>query len=195
MSSVVAETTELTSTFNLQDYISVFKDVQGLGECLDAMHHRFEDYISVFKDVQGLSERLDAMHRRFEVIMEMVLMARDVKRRQQWENNDTAGHLATGTYMKRITVERGLSGLVNNSDLLQKRQWPRRRCVCTQRPLVVKWSLEQCKESGYDIPVGAAVFMNVSRSATKQLEFRHEEVPGGGHERRDAVYRGPTELT
>lgn len=69
------------------------------------------------------------------------------------------------------------------------RQWPRRRCVCTQRPLVVKWSLEQCKESGYDIPVGAAVFMNVSRSATKQLEFRHEEVPGGGHERRDAGVR------
>lgn len=61
MRSVVAETAELTGTFNLQDYIGVFK----------------------YWDVQGLGKRVDDVHRKFDVMMERILTARDAERRQR----------------------------------------------------------------------------------------------------------------
>uniref|UniRef100_A0A0E0HTG3 Cytochrome P450 n=1 Tax=Oryza nivara TaxID=4536 RepID=A0A0E0HTG3_ORYNI len=59
MRSVVAETAELTGTFNLQDYIGVFK----------------------YWDVQGLGKRIDAVHRKFDAMMERILTAREAKRK------------------------------------------------------------------------------------------------------------------
>uniref|UniRef100_A0A0E0LDI4 Cytochrome P450 n=1 Tax=Oryza punctata TaxID=4537 RepID=A0A0E0LDI4_ORYPU len=59
MRSVVAETAELTGTFNLQDYIGAFR----------------------YWDVQGLGKRIDAVHRKFDAMMERILTARDAKRK------------------------------------------------------------------------------------------------------------------
>lgn len=59
MRSLVAETAELTGTFNLQDYIGMFKHW----------------------DVQGLGKRIDAVHRKFDAMMERILTARDAERR------------------------------------------------------------------------------------------------------------------
>uniref|UniRef100_N1QXU9 Cytochrome P450 93A2 n=1 Tax=Aegilops tauschii TaxID=37682 RepID=N1QXU9_AEGTA len=67
MRSVVAETAVVTGTFNLQDYIGVFKNW----------------------DVQGLGKRIDAVHRKFDAMMEKILTARDAKRRQQRESADS----------------------------------------------------------------------------------------------------------
>jgi cytochrome P450 len=68
MRGVVAETAELTGTFNLQDYIGVFKHW----------------------DVQGLGKRIDAVHRKFDAMMERILTARDAERRRRREE-DAAG--------------------------------------------------------------------------------------------------------
>jgi hypothetical protein len=63
MRTVVAETAELTGTFNLQDYIGVFKN----------------------RDVQGLGKRVDALHHKFDAMMERILTARDAERRRRRE--------------------------------------------------------------------------------------------------------------
>jgi len=69
MRAVVAETAELTGTFNLQDYIGVFKHW----------------------DVQGLGKRVDAVHRKFDAMMERILTARDAERRRRLEEEAEAG--------------------------------------------------------------------------------------------------------
>ena len=70
MRSVIAETAVLTGTFNLQDYIGVFK----------------------YWDVQGLGKRIDAVHRKFDAMMERILTARDAqRRRRRKEPADGAG--------------------------------------------------------------------------------------------------------
>jgi hypothetical protein len=63
MRTVVAETAELTGTFNLQDYIGVFKN----------------------RDVQGLGKRVEALHHKFDAMMERILTARDAERRRRRE--------------------------------------------------------------------------------------------------------------
>lgn len=66
MRSVVAETAELTGTFNLQDYIGAFK----------------------YWDVQGLGKRIEALHRKFDAMMERILTARDAERRRRRDAED-----------------------------------------------------------------------------------------------------------
>ncbi|KAE8771637.1 3,9-dihydroxypterocarpan 6A-monooxygenase-like [Hordeum vulgare] len=223
MRSVVAETAELTGTFNLQDYIGAFKNW----------------------DVQGLGKRIDAVHRKFDAMMERILTARDVKRRQQREDGgegegkdildilfdmheDDAAEMtltrdnikafmldifAAGTDTTTITVEWAISELINNPDVLQKAQEEMDAVVGKDRladesdipnlpylqavaketlrlhptgPLVVRRSLEQCKVSGYDVPAGATVFVNVwaiGRDPScwpEPLEFRPERFLEGG---------------
>jgi hypothetical protein len=68
MRAVVAETAELTGTFNLQDYIGVFKHW----------------------DVQGLGKRVNAVHRKFDAMMERILTARDAERRRRLEEEAEA---------------------------------------------------------------------------------------------------------
>ena len=74
MRAVVAETAELTGTFNLQDYIGVFKHW----------------------DVQGLGKRIDAVHRKFDAMMERILTARDAERRRRREEEAAAGEGEAG---------------------------------------------------------------------------------------------------
>ncbi|KQK17670.1 3,9-dihydroxypterocarpan 6A-monooxygenase [Brachypodium distachyon] len=134
MRSVVAETAELTGTFNLQDYIGAFK----------------------YWDAQGLGKRIDAVHRKFDAMMERILTARDAKRRQQKLDQDgceTEGKdildilfdmhedeaaemplsrdnikafmldiFAAGTDTTTITVEWAMSELINNPAVLRRAQ-------------------------------------------------------------------------
>ena len=74
MRAVVAETAELTGTFNLQDYIGVFKHW----------------------DVQGLGKRIDAVHRKFDAMMERILTARDAERRRRREEEAAGGEGEAG---------------------------------------------------------------------------------------------------
>jgi cytochrome P450 len=69
MRTVVAETAELFGTFNLQDYIGVFKHW----------------------DVQGLGRRVKDVHRKFDVMMERILTARDAERRRRQEKAGEVG--------------------------------------------------------------------------------------------------------
>ncbi|XP_062227676.1 cytochrome P450 93A3-like [Phragmites australis] len=132
MRSVVAETAELTGTFNLQDYIGVFKHW----------------------DVQGLGKRIDAVHRRFDAMMERILTARDAERRRREAGDggegakdvldmlfdmheDEAAEMrftrdnikafmldifAAGTDTTTITLEWALSELINHPAVLRKAQ-------------------------------------------------------------------------
>ncbi|KAF0914196.1 hypothetical protein E2562_027611 [Oryza meyeriana var. granulata] len=135
MRSVVAETAELTGTFNLQDYIGAFR----------------------YWDVQGLRKRIDAVHRKFDAMMERILTARDAKRKLRRQaaaaadreeemdvldmlfdmHEDEAAEMrltrdnikafmldifAAGTDTTTITVEWALSELINNPDVLRKLQ-------------------------------------------------------------------------
>ncbi|TKW22402.1 hypothetical protein SEVIR_4G226200v4 [Setaria viridis] len=200
MRTVVAETAELTGTFNLQDYIGVFKHW----------------------DVQGIGKRVDAVHRKFDAMMERILTARDAERRRRREE-DGAGEVgakdvldmlfdmhedeaaemrlnrdnikafmldifAAGTDTTTITVEWALSELINNPSVLRRAQAELDAVVGTSRladesdvpnlpylqaiaketlrlhptgPLVVRRSMEPCRVSGYDVPAGATVFVNV----------------------------------
>uniref|UniRef100_J3MFU1 Uncharacterized protein n=1 Tax=Oryza brachyantha TaxID=4533 RepID=J3MFU1_ORYBR len=132
MRSLVAETAELTGTFNLQDYIGAFR----------------------FWDVQGLGKRVDAVHRKFDAMMERILTARDAERRLRRQpaadgeeeeedvldmlfdmHEDEAAEMrltrdnikafmldifAAGTDTTAITLEWALSELINNPDVLRK---------------------------------------------------------------------------
>ncbi|KAL6874161.1 hypothetical protein ACP4OV_014243 [Aristida adscensionis] len=132
MRSVVAETAVLTGTFNLQDYIGVFKHW----------------------DVQGLGKRIDAVHRKFDAMMERILTARDSERRRRRQDDgevpakdlldmlfdmheDEAAEMrltrdnikafmldifAAGTDTTTITLEWALSELINNPGVLRKAQ-------------------------------------------------------------------------
>ncbi|XP_052160422.1 cytochrome P450 93A3-like [Oryza glaberrima] len=134
MRSVVAETAELTGTFNLQDYIGVFK----------------------YWDVQGLGKRIDAVHRKFDAMMERILTAREAKRKLRRQaaadgeddekdlldmlfdmHEDEAAEMrltrdnikafmldifAAGTDTTTITLEWALSELINNPPVLRKLQ-------------------------------------------------------------------------
>nr|CAB3468419.1 unnamed protein product [Digitaria exilis] len=199
MRAVVAETAELTGTFNLQDYIGVFKHW----------------------DVQGLGKRIDAVHRKFDAMMERILTARDGERRRRREvaggeegdkdvldmlfdmHEDEAAEMrltrdnikafmldifAAGTDTTTITLEWALSELINNPSVLRRAQDEIDTIVGASRladesdvpnlpylqaitketlrlhptgPLVVRRSMEPCKVSGYDVPAGATVFVNV----------------------------------
>ncbi|PUZ59940.1 hypothetical protein GQ55_4G083500 [Panicum hallii var. hallii] len=202
MRGVVAETAELTGTFNLQDYIGVFKHW----------------------DVQGLGKRIDAVHRKFDAMMERILTARDAERRRRREEDaagageeaakdvldmlfdmheDEAAEMrltrdnikafmldifAAGTDTTTITLEWALSELINNPSVLRRAQAELDAVVGASRladesdvpnlpylqaiaketlrlhptgPLVVRRSVEPCKVSGYDVPAGATVFVNV----------------------------------
>ncbi|PAN23306.1 hypothetical protein PAHAL_4G082700 [Panicum hallii] len=202
MRGVVAETAELTGTFNLQDYIGVFKHW----------------------DVQGLGKRIDAVHRKFDAMMERILTARDAERRRRREEDaagageeaakdvldmlfdmheDEAAEMrltrdnikafmldifAAGTDTTTITLEWALSELINNPSVLRRAQAELDAVVGASRladesdvpnlpylqaiaketlrlhptgPLVVRRSMEPCKVSGYDVPAGATVFVNV----------------------------------
>ncbi|KAK3134099.1 hypothetical protein QOZ80_6AG0545000 [Eleusine coracana subsp. coracana] len=129
MRRVVAETAELTGTFNLQDYIGVFK----------------------YWDVQGIGKRVDDVHRKFDAMMERILTARDAERRQRRRqeggkdlldllfdmHEDEAAEIrltrdnikafmldifAAGTDTTTITLEWALSELINNPSVLHKAQ-------------------------------------------------------------------------
>ncbi|TVU08168.1 hypothetical protein EJB05_41559, partial [Eragrostis curvula] len=135
MRSVVAQTAELTGTFNLQDYIGLFKHW----------------------DVQGLGKRVDEVHRKFDVMMERILTARDADRRQRRKEDGGGGEggdrdvldmlfnmhedeaaemrltrdnikafmmdiFAAGTDTTTITLEWALSELINNPSVLRKAQ-------------------------------------------------------------------------
>ncbi|RLN13107.1 cytochrome P450 93A3-like [Panicum miliaceum] len=202
MRAVVAETAELTGTFNLQDYIGVFKHW----------------------DVQGLGKRIDAVHRKFDAMMERILTARDAERRRRREEDaagageegakdvldmlfdmheDEAAEMrltrdnikafmldifAAGTDTTTITLEWALSELINNPSVLRRAQaeldavvgasrladeWdvpnlPYLQAIAKETlrlhptgPLVVRRSMEPCRVSGYDVPAGATVFVNV----------------------------------
>ncbi|WVZ79411.1 hypothetical protein U9M48_026991 [Paspalum notatum var. saurae] len=135
MRRVVAETAELTGTFNLQDYIGVFKHW----------------------DVQGLGRRIDEVHRKFDAMMERILTAREGERRRRREeaaagdggaamdvldmlfdmHEDEAAEMrltrdnikafmldifAAGTDTTTITLEWALSELINNPGVLRRAQ-------------------------------------------------------------------------
>ncbi|KAL6603828.1 hypothetical protein ACP70R_044189 [Stipagrostis hirtigluma subsp. patula] len=134
MRHVVAETAELTGTFNLQDYIGALKHW----------------------DVQGLGKRIDAVHRKFDAMMERILTARDAERRQRRRDGggggvaamdlldmlfdmheDEAAEMpltrdnikafmldifAAGTDTTTITLEWALSELINNPAVLRRAQ-------------------------------------------------------------------------
>ncbi|CAN6207274.1 unnamed protein product [Urochloa humidicola] len=133
MRAVVAETAELTGTFNLQDYIGVFEHW----------------------DVQGIGKRVDAVHRRFDAMMEKILTAREAERRRRREEDggevgakdvldmlfdmheDEAAEMpltrdnikafmldifAAGTDTTTITLEWALSELINNPSVLRRAQ-------------------------------------------------------------------------
>lgn len=61
MRAVLADSVELLGSFNLEDYIGVFKHW----------------------DVQGLGKRIDAVHRKFDAMIERILTAREAERRQR----------------------------------------------------------------------------------------------------------------
>ncbi|KAG2607242.1 hypothetical protein PVAP13_4NG180900 [Panicum virgatum] len=164
MRAVVAETAELTGTFNLQDYIVVFKHW----------------------DVQGLGKRVDAVHRKFDAMMERILSPDGEGRR---EAAAAARERAPGTcWTCSSTCTRtkpprcGSPGITSRRSCW--RSWtpswarpgsptsvpnlPYLQAVAKETlrlhptgPLVVRRSLEPCKVSGYDVPGGATVFVNV----------------------------------
>ncbi|KAF0914195.1 hypothetical protein E2562_027611 [Oryza meyeriana var. granulata] len=71
MRSVVAETAELTGTFNLQDYIGAFRywDVQGLRKRIDAVHRKLK-YV-YFQCVRATARR-EKINARMELLKELV---------------------------------------------------------------------------------------------------------------------------
>ncbi|CAO1944011.1 unnamed protein product [Urochloa humidicola] len=226
MRAVVAETAELTGTFNLQDYIGVFKHW----------------------DVQGIEKRVDAVHRRFDAMMERILTAREAERRRRREeeggevvaaedlldmlfdmHEDEAAEMqltrdnikafmldifAAGTDTTTITLEWALSELINNPSVLRRAQaeldavvgptrladesdlpnLPYLQAIAKETlrlhptgPLIVRRSMEPCKVSGYDVPAGATVFVNVwaigrdpTSWAPDPLAFRPERFLEGG---------------
>ncbi|CAL5039375.1 unnamed protein product [Urochloa decumbens] len=227
MRAVVAETAELTGTFNLQDYIGVFEHW----------------------DVQGIGKRVDAVHRRFDAMMERILTAREAERRQRRREEEDGGKVgakdlldmlfdmhedeaaempltrdnikafmldifAAGTDTTTITLEWALSELINNPSVLRRAQaeldavvgptrladesdlpnLPYLQAIAKETlrlhptgPLIVRRSMEPCKVSGYDVPVGATVFVNVwaigrdpASWAPDPLAFRPERFLEGG---------------